>query len=245
MRSECGEIELLAGRPAAAEAFIRAACEELETMGNHGHYVTVAVGLGDALLVQGRLDEADALIDRIADLAIDDDLDPQVGWRRLKGRLLAQRGDFEEAVLVGSGGRRARRQQRLHRYTGRNASRPRRGAPPRGTPRRVVGGARRGSAALRAERQHREDREGSVAPRPVLGRLRQAPSAACGEAQTLDCPAAECEQQQAGDEQEDDQSALHERDTTTLAGRCHRPGRMILRRPCGRTDPFPAALFGA
>ena len=37
------------------------------------------------------------LIERIADWAIDDDLDPQIGWRRVKGRLLARRGDFEEA----------------------------------------------------------------------------------------------------------------------------------------------------
>lgn len=101
VRSGCGEIELLAGNPAAAEAFIRAGCEALERMGDQGHYVTVAVGLGEALLLQGRLDEADAVIERITDWAIDDDLDPQVGWRRLKATLLAQRGEFEEALRLG------------------------------------------------------------------------------------------------------------------------------------------------
>ena len=100
VRSECGEIELMAGNPAAAEAFIRSACEALELMGNQGHYVTVAVGLGEALLVQGRLDEAAALIERISDSSIEDDLDPQVGWRRLLGRLLAQRGDLEQGVRM-------------------------------------------------------------------------------------------------------------------------------------------------
>jgi ATP/maltotriose-dependent transcriptional regulator MalT len=60
----------------------------------------VAVGLGESLLLQGRLDEADAVIERIADWAIDDDLDPQVGWRRLKATLLAQRGELEEALLL-------------------------------------------------------------------------------------------------------------------------------------------------
>jgi class 3 adenylate cyclase/tetratricopeptide (TPR) repeat protein len=100
VRSECGEIELMAGNPAAAEAFIRSACEALELMGNQGHYVTVAVGLGEALLVQGRLDEAAALIERISDSSIEDDLDPQVGWRRLQGRLLAQRGDLEQGVRM-------------------------------------------------------------------------------------------------------------------------------------------------
>ena len=100
MQSELGDVELVAGRPAAAEALISAACETLERMGNRGHYVTVAVALGDALLAQDRLDDAAALIERIEDWAIDDDMDPQVGWRRLKGRLLARRGDFEEAERI-------------------------------------------------------------------------------------------------------------------------------------------------
>jgi tetratricopeptide (TPR) repeat protein len=101
VRSECGDIELLAGRPEAAEAFSRPACESLERVGSHGHYVTCAVGLAEAILVQGRLDEASVLIERIADWAIADDMDPQIGWRRLKARLLAQRGDFENAESLG------------------------------------------------------------------------------------------------------------------------------------------------
>jgi tetratricopeptide (TPR) repeat protein len=101
MRSELGDVELLAGRPAVAEVLISTACELLERMGNRGHYVTQAVGLGDALLAQDRLDDAAAVIERIEDWAIDDDMDPQVGWRRLKGRLLARRGEFEEAERVG------------------------------------------------------------------------------------------------------------------------------------------------
>ncbi len=70
-------------------------------MGNQGNYVTVAVGLGDALLEQGRLDEAAALIDRIQAWSIEDDLDPQVGWRRLRAKLLARRGEFAEAERFG------------------------------------------------------------------------------------------------------------------------------------------------
>lgn len=101
LQSESGELELLAGRPAAAEPLIRATCDALEQMGNHGHYVTVAVGLGEALLRQDKLDEAAALIERIEDWAIDDDLDPQIGWRRLKATLLARRGEFAEAERIG------------------------------------------------------------------------------------------------------------------------------------------------
>jgi tetratricopeptide (TPR) repeat protein len=100
LRSELGELELGAGRVAVAEALVRTACESLERMGNRGHWVTVAAGLGDALLAQDRLDDAAAVIERIEDWAIDDDLDPQVGWRRLKGRLLAHRSEFEEAERI-------------------------------------------------------------------------------------------------------------------------------------------------
>ena len=49
----------------------------------------------------GRFDEAASLIERIQEWAIDDDIDPQIGWRRLKARLLAHRGQFEEAERVG------------------------------------------------------------------------------------------------------------------------------------------------
>ena len=32
---------------------------------------------------------------------IEDDLDPQIGWRRVQAKLLAQRGDFAEAERLG------------------------------------------------------------------------------------------------------------------------------------------------
>jgi class 3 adenylate cyclase/tetratricopeptide (TPR) repeat protein len=100
-RSERGEVELLAARPVEAEEFIRGACDAFERMGNQGRYVTVAVGLGDALLLQDRLDDAASVVERIAAGAIEDDLDPQIGWRRLKARLLARRGDVEAGERLG------------------------------------------------------------------------------------------------------------------------------------------------
>ena len=131
VRSELGEVELLAGRPAAAEALISAACELLERMGNRGHYVTVAGGLGDALLAQDRLDEAATLIDRIEDWAIDDDMDPQVGWRRLKGRAARPARRVRGSRAGRARSRRARRPGGLHRHSGPHAFRPRRGSAPR------------------------------------------------------------------------------------------------------------------
>jgi tetratricopeptide (TPR) repeat protein len=101
VRSDAGEIELIAGDPVAAEHIIRPAVEALQQMGNHGHLVTIAPILVDALFAQDRGEEAVELIEQVAELAIDDDLDPQVGWRRVKARLLAQRGEFDEAERLG------------------------------------------------------------------------------------------------------------------------------------------------
>ena len=97
---EAGEIELLAGRPDAAERAIRPAVEALQRIGNHGHLVTIAPVLAEALLAQGRDVEAVPLIELVADSAIADDVDPQIGWRRNQGRLLAHRGDFEGAERI-------------------------------------------------------------------------------------------------------------------------------------------------
>jgi tetratricopeptide (TPR) repeat protein len=94
---EAGEIELLAGRPNAAERFLRPAADALERMGNHGHFVTVAPVLADALIAQGRGDEAAPLIELVIQWAMADDLDPQIGWRRMQAKLLVDRGDFEIA----------------------------------------------------------------------------------------------------------------------------------------------------
>jgi tetratricopeptide (TPR) repeat protein len=104
VRSDAGEIELITGDPVAAELIIRPAVEALQQMGNQGHLVTIAPILVDALFAQGRGEEAEGLIEHVAEWAIEDDLDPQVGWRRVKAKLLAQRGEFEEAERLGREG---------------------------------------------------------------------------------------------------------------------------------------------
>jgi len=97
IQAEAGEIALMLGDAAAAESAIRAAAEMIERIGNHGHYVTMAPRLADALVAQGRYDEADELVRKIVDWAMDDDLDPQIGWRRVRAKLLAHRGTTDEA----------------------------------------------------------------------------------------------------------------------------------------------------
>ncbi len=92
-----GEIELLAGDPVAAERVLRPACATLERMGDWGHFTSVVVYLADALLLQGRGDEAAPMVEVGRRWAIDDDVDAQVGLHRVAARLAARAGDLEEA----------------------------------------------------------------------------------------------------------------------------------------------------
>jgi len=99
--SEAGRVEALAGDPVAAERVASPGLEALERMGNHGHWVTVAMVVADAVLAQGRPEEAEALVDRAAGWAMKDDIDPQIGWRRIKAKVLALRGELEDAERLG------------------------------------------------------------------------------------------------------------------------------------------------
>jgi class 3 adenylate cyclase/tetratricopeptide (TPR) repeat protein len=94
---EAAEIELLAGCPAAAERALRPAVDALQRIGNQGHFVTMAPVLADLLLAQGRGDEAASLLELVTQWAIADDIEPQIGRRRVQAKLLAQRNEFDNA----------------------------------------------------------------------------------------------------------------------------------------------------
>jgi class 3 adenylate cyclase/tetratricopeptide (TPR) repeat protein len=94
--SYAGAVELLAGDPAAAEQVLRPACEALKRMGDWGHLASTAPALADALYAQGRGSEAEPWIELAARWTLADDVDAQVGWRRARGKLLAQQGELEE-----------------------------------------------------------------------------------------------------------------------------------------------------
>jgi tetratricopeptide (TPR) repeat protein len=97
VRLEAGHVELIAGDWAAAERELRPGLELLERIGNRGHWVTAAIVLAEALLRMERPDEAEAIADRVEEWAMADDIDPQIGRRRIKARVLARRGAFEDA----------------------------------------------------------------------------------------------------------------------------------------------------
>jgi class 3 adenylate cyclase/tetratricopeptide (TPR) repeat protein len=91
------EIELLAGDPAAAEAELREGFRLLDEMGEKALLSTVAFNLGEALYLQGRYEKADELTRVSEDLAPPDDIASQVGWRALRAKILARRGELEQA----------------------------------------------------------------------------------------------------------------------------------------------------
>ena len=98
---EAGRVELMAGRPDAAEHALRPAFVTLENMGDRGHLVTLAPVLADALLAQGNAEEAAPLLELTERWAIEDDIDPQIARRRVQAKLLAGRGEFDAAEKLG------------------------------------------------------------------------------------------------------------------------------------------------
>jgi tetratricopeptide (TPR) repeat protein len=94
-------LELLAGDPVASEREAAAACDGLEAAGENGFLSTMAAMLADALYAQGRLDEAEAAVQRSRESATSDDFNAQAMWRSGGAKLLARRGQFDEAERLG------------------------------------------------------------------------------------------------------------------------------------------------
>ena len=92
-----GPIELLAGDAAAAERELRLAYEALKRMESWGNVASILPPLVDALLAQGRDEDALQLADLAAQKSVPEDIDVQVGWRRVRAKALARHGDLDQA----------------------------------------------------------------------------------------------------------------------------------------------------
>jgi tetratricopeptide (TPR) repeat protein len=92
-----GEIELLAGDHRAAEHALRAACDTLESRKDWGHFASVAPFLADALVAQGRGEEAVRYVELVAEVSMADDTEAQLGLLRARASLAAERGDLDAA----------------------------------------------------------------------------------------------------------------------------------------------------
>ena len=94
---ELGQAELLAGDAAAAVRALREGDAILAGLDETGFRATVGTLLGEALLRQGLDGKAAAVLDEVALLGADDDMDFQVRSGAVRAELLARSGDLEEA----------------------------------------------------------------------------------------------------------------------------------------------------
>jgi hypothetical protein len=96
--SHLGEVELLAGDPAAAVRALRRGYDALERMGEKSFRSTLSAQLAEALYAAARYDEAEAFTATSEAAASSDDVVSQVGWRCVRARVLARRGRHAEAT---------------------------------------------------------------------------------------------------------------------------------------------------
>jgi tetratricopeptide (TPR) repeat protein len=93
-----GPLELRAGDPVAGEREFRYALDLAQQMGDRGRMTNLASGLAEALLDQGRVDDAAEFADLARDTAPPEDASGQGWWRMVTAQVLARRGDVDEAV---------------------------------------------------------------------------------------------------------------------------------------------------
>jgi tetratricopeptide (TPR) repeat protein len=92
------QLELMAGNWRRAEEYGRANCDDLEAQGLVRYLSSELMFLVDALIPQGKLDEAEALLERAAPYAAEDDLDALFRQARSRARLELARGNVDAAL---------------------------------------------------------------------------------------------------------------------------------------------------
>jgi predicted ATPase/class 3 adenylate cyclase len=92
-----GPIELLAGKPLAAERELRRGYDLLQAMGDRSRFSTAAAFLAQALYAQSRLDEADTVVLAAAAAATTYDFYTQAVWRGTRALILARTGELQRA----------------------------------------------------------------------------------------------------------------------------------------------------
>jgi tetratricopeptide (TPR) repeat protein len=93
-----GYLAMLEGDPGKAERELAEGVEIYRSMGDLGHLSSYAPALADALDAQGRYDEAFSLTEEAEQASIEGDTDAHVHWRRVRAKVLAHLGRFDEAL---------------------------------------------------------------------------------------------------------------------------------------------------
>ena len=95
-----GHVEMLAGNWAAAETSFRSIYDRLHRGGERASFPTIAAYLAETLHAQDRDDEA-LLVTKVSEsAAASDDVVSQMLWRATRAKVLARRGDVEEAMRL-------------------------------------------------------------------------------------------------------------------------------------------------
>jgi class 3 adenylate cyclase/tetratricopeptide (TPR) repeat protein len=94
------ETERLAGRFEEAERLFRESHQAFDEAGETGYNSTVTGLLALTVCDLGRFDEAEEFAEKSRTLAAEDDFASQAVWRMAKARVLARRGEFEEALTL-------------------------------------------------------------------------------------------------------------------------------------------------
>jgi tetratricopeptide (TPR) repeat protein len=95
-----GGLKLTAGNPAAAEREFRAGLELFQIMGERARASTLAAFLVQALVDQGRIEEAEEYVDVSRDMLADRDPSGEGLMKIAAARVLARRGRLDEAIRV-------------------------------------------------------------------------------------------------------------------------------------------------
>jgi tetratricopeptide (TPR) repeat protein len=97
---QSGTVELLAGNPEAAERELRGVFDVLEDMGGTSVLAWVTALLGQSVLAQGKLAEAERHAAAAQEMTAEGDIFSQVEWRILQASLLARAGRAMEAEAL-------------------------------------------------------------------------------------------------------------------------------------------------
>ena len=100
---ESSRVELLAGRPDAADAELERGFRELEELRERFVLSTLSGLRARALWELGRVDQAEDLTTLAEELAEPDDIDAQVHWRCVRAKVHAWRGAADEAEALVQG----------------------------------------------------------------------------------------------------------------------------------------------
>jgi DNA-binding SARP family transcriptional activator len=101
LRMYSGLAWLLMDDPASAEATARPAVEALQRIGDRNMLASAAALLAEAQFRLGLLDDAEASARISEEVTSPDDVAGQMGWRGVLAKVLAARGELDEAVRLG------------------------------------------------------------------------------------------------------------------------------------------------